>query len=166
MDDKIKREALQTRDRDTATITCRHCGKSKKIDLAPFQTVRKTLKVKCPCSAAFEVVFDNRRDPRLPVKLSARLIDAHSHHCIANVTITSLSLSDLRFTPSLTEQLQPGDHYTIAFTLDDADKTAVEKAIIIRHVQADATGAEFVEQGYHQDLDFYLMPLLALTGRG
>jgi hypothetical protein len=154
------REIIYTHGRKTGTITCRQCGKSKTIDLAPFYPVRKEVKVKCPCGSAFDVFFENRRDRRLPVKLTAQLIDDHTGQAIADVTITSLSLSGISFIPSLTEHIQPGDRFRIAFSLDDKPRTPIEQTIIIRYVHADKTGAEFAEQGYIHDLDFYLMPLL------
>jgi hypothetical protein len=153
-------EVIHTNGRDTGTIACRQCGKSKTIDLSRFHNVRKEVKVKCPCGTIFAVFFECRRDPRKCVKLAAQLFQYQTGQPIADVTITSLSLSGVGFTPSLTQHIQPGDRCRISFVLNDASQAQIEKDIIIRNVNAENTGAEFVEQDYHYDLDFYLMPLL------
>jgi hypothetical protein len=153
------RTIICTHGRETAPITCPQCGKSKTIDLTPFHAVRQAVKVACPCRATFEVFFENRRDPRRAVTLPAQLLHPETGAVMADVTITSLSLSGVSFTPALPDRVQPGDRLRIVFVLDDASQAAIDKSLIIRYVQADKTGAEFVEHGYHYDLDFYLMPL-------
>lgn len=156
------REVIYTNGHNTGTISCRQCGKSKTIDLTRFHDVRKEVKVKCPCGSTFDVFIENRRDPRKRVKLAAQLFQCQTGHPIAEVTIVSLSLSGVGFTPSLTGHIQPGDCFRISFVLNDASQAQIEKDIIIRNVNADNTGAEFAEQDYHHDLDFYLMPFLEI----
>lgn len=154
------REIVFTYGRDTGTISCRTCGKSEIIDLTRFQEVCQEGKVKCPCGSTFDVFFDNRRYPRKRVKLPAQLFECQTGQPIADVTITSLALSGMSFTPSLTEHLQPGDRLRISFVLDDGSRAQIDKDIIIRNVKADTSSAQFAEHSYHHNLDFYLMPLL------
>jgi hypothetical protein len=82
---------------------------------------------------------------------------AASHKRLAAIDIISLSIEGLGFRVAGLE-LQVGDTYTVAFSLDDAAETAIVDEIVICNSHNGMVGAKFLARnGYNPEIDFYLM---------
>jgi hypothetical protein len=151
-------ETVFTGGTDTGTITCKHCGKTKTIDISHFKNIRKYIKVKCACGTIFDIFLESRRYHRKKVWLKGKLFKSNSHDSIDDIVITDISVGGIRFLTNL-KGMNIGEVYNIEFVLDDEFKSSVNEKIVIKSIKSSEAGAEFSEsEKYNYDLDFYLMP--------
>lgn len=105
----------------------------------------------------FELVTNRRRFERRTVNLAGDLMECASHKKVQDVKITSLSVEGLGFVATGLES-QVGDTFTIAFSLDDEEETAIVDEIVVSNIGSGTVGAKFLARnGYNPDIDFYLM---------
>ena len=81
-----------------------------------------------------------------------------SSHAISDVTITSVSPNGLAFETGSYENIALDSILEIEIPLGDAGMVAREQ-LSIKHINRSDIGAEFSQQQYNYDLDFYLSRL-------
>lgn len=142
---------------ESSTITCPHCDRQKTIPNEQLCKADRPLRVKCSCHNVFALVTNRRRFQRRMVKFTGDMMACTSHKKLASINITSLSVEGIGFR---VQDLEPqiGDTFTVAFSLDDAAKTAIVDEIVIFNVNRGSVGAKFLARnGYNPEIDFYLM---------
>lgn len=147
-------------DTDQTTIVCPSCGQAKTVSVEKFRHHKHTLKVKCKCSHTFNVLLEFRRHPRKQTELDG-LYDGKQRSSTAGgkVKIRNLSLSGAFLEIKGIHNLQVGQKGDLIFTLDDRKKTSLKKEVIIRSVNSNRIGVEFVEnRAFQKELGFYLLP--------
>ena len=138
-------------------ITCPKCRKMKTINASHLLLTKRAIKVKCSCGHSFRVSLDYRHYFRKSVQLPATLYKVHSDDIIAEVTVTSLSVSGLGFEATSLNNIYISSLFEIEFKLDDDSNAIIRERIRIKRINGLIVGAEFSEQDkYSYELDFYM----------
>ena len=140
-------------------ITCPNCEKKKIINVASYRIVKKPIKVKCYCGYNFSVVLEHRRYHRRNVTIPGKLFQIQSKKEFDDILIKSISVTGIGFEIKSLRNIKVGDTFEIAFTLNDNFNSAVREQIVVKRVQGNVIGAEFLDKDkYNYALDFYVMP--------
>lgn len=138
-------------------ITCPKCGKMKEINASHHLILKKAIKVRCSCSHSFKVSLDYRHHFRKSVQLQATLYKLNSDDIVAEVTVTSLSVSGIGFEAASLHNIYISSRFEIEFKLDDDSDAIIREKICIKRINGFIVGAEFSEQDkYSYELDFYI----------
>ena len=139
-------------------ITCPKCGKTKPITAAIELIVKATVNIKCSCGHQFATSLERRKFERKNVCLAGKIYEVGSSHAICDVTITSVSPNGLAFETSRRANIALDSTLEIEIPLGDSGIIAREQ-LSIKHINRSDIGAEFSQEQYNYDLDFYLSRL-------
>ena len=148
-----------------AIIVCAHCGAAKSVPVAQFRAFVQPHEVQCPCSATFFVRFEARKFYRQPTRLHGTysLFDASHPAGITKgpMLVEDLSQRGLGFRTALGHPIRVNAGLLVQFVLDDQPRTRLRKSAVVRHVDAQYIGAEFLDfasDGYaNRMLGLYLL---------
>lgn len=141
----------------TATISCPHCGITKQIPVERYRNKKHTVKIRCGCSESFIVQLEFRRNWRKRTELLGTYSIKSGGG--GSATIINLSKNGVGFSVSGLHRIQAGQKGSIDFVLDNRKSTRISKEIVIRSVDGNRIGCEFVaNQPFEKDLGFYLQP--------
>ncbi|MCK5517080.1 MAG: PilZ domain-containing protein [Desulfobulbaceae bacterium] len=157
----MKNDAPITRsfvkDNDITTIVCPSCYSAKTTSVKQFRNQQLALRVKCKCGHTFKIELEFRRQRRKSTELQGDTKLGTTLFDNTNVKVTDLSLGGARLEIQGIHDIQVGDTGTISFTLDDRKKSILLKNIVVRSVQENRIGCEFIsDKAYEKDLGFYL----------
>lgn len=145
------------KDNDITTIVCPSCYSAKTTSVTQFRNQQLTLRVKCKCGHVFKIGLEFRRQHRKNTELHGISKLHASTFGDGNVKIVNLSLGGVGLEVEGTHNIRIGHKGTINFTLDDRKQSVIMKDIIVRSVQGNSIGCEFVsDKAYEKDLGFYL----------
>jgi hypothetical protein len=152
---------------NTGAIHCNACGGVKVVTFDKALRQKTLLKVRCQCSAVFTVRIEQRKFYRKETSLngvfqkefgagfSSAVLDREKTNC----RVVNLSMQGAGFTVFGRHTLQVGDPIRLGFTLDNQQRTWVEKEGGVRMIQENYIGMEFATPASsHKDLGFYLLP--------
>jgi len=130
------------------------------------KNIGKLLKVKCSCGHFFFVSIEVRKFYRKSTHLSGEYIkisnDAVKGLEKGAMTVEDLSRTGLGFRTKTRHHIHVKDMLLVRFTLDDAQRSDVNKSAIVKRISNDFVGAEFVDFDAFNEtnrlLGFYLMP--------
>lgn len=138
-------------------ITCPKCSKKKEINASHQLLTKRSIKVKCACGYSFRVSLDHRHYFRKSVQLPATLYKLDSDEILAEVTVTSISVSGIGFESKSLHNIYISSLFDIKFKLDDDSDSILKERIRIKRISGLNIGAEFVEQDkYSFELDFFM----------
>ena len=144
---------------DSATLLCPNCGLSKTANVAKFKARKDPLKIRCKCGSTFYVAFEFRRAHRKETNLRgyySRLPACTESH---GMLVENVSLTGIGFAVSAPHNLIKGAEVRVKFRLDDANRSEIEKDVVVRVVKDKYLGCEFLERAlFDKALGFYLMP--------
>ncbi len=140
-----------------ATLVCPSCHKQKVLDAEPFREATNPLRVNCPCGQMFFAEFDYRKNYIKKVDLKGVCVDPKTG-ARTEVRITRMSIEGVAFTADDPDCVTYGKSLTLRFTLDNAQKTPVERTIKVTSLKGDVAGAMFVGGVRNKTVGFYLMP--------
>ena len=144
---------------DTAVLVCPNCGLSKNVSVAKFKARRDSLKIRCKCQSTFSVSFEFRRAHRKKTNLRgyySRLPACKESH---GMLVKNVSLTGIGFATLAPHNLIKGTEVRVKFRLDDANRSEIEKDVVVRVVKDKYLGCEFLERAlFDKALGFYLMP--------
>jgi PilZ domain len=155
---------------DEATIICPQCNGAKIIAVRQFRQHLHLLKVKCRCGHVFKVQLEFRRHYRKntdlqgfyfckPTELEAYFQPLPPTASSDKVKVINLSLSGVCFEFHGTHNVQVGQRGTLVFVLDNRKTTQLNKFVLIRSINGNRIGCEFVEdRAFDKELGFYLRP--------
>ncbi len=147
---------------NTVVIRCDRCQRTKVLDLAPYGDIRQPLqiKIKCACGHNFSSLIEKRRVYRKAVKLKGSFV----HYVDGQpkgkgaMTVVDLSSNGLKLKLASGETMSVGDMLKVEFHLDDPRRSLITKKLIVRNVQAQLVGTEFVPtETSDKSLGFYLL---------
>jgi hypothetical protein len=138
-------------------ITCPKCSKTKTITAALELILKATVNVKCSCGHRFAVSLERRKFERTDVCLPGKIYAVGSSNAICDVTITSVSPNGLAFKTGSGANIDFDNILEIEMPLGDSGMVAREQ-LSIKHINRFYIGAEFSQEQYNYDLDFYLTP--------
>lgn len=145
-------------------ITCAECSLGRKIDLSTYHGYfgGKSLTIHCKrCTASFQVQFDYRQYRRVRVAFPGHLLQTVAPDAEpsvrAEVVITSLSVAGVGFVVRERVPLRVEETLRIRFRLDDAERSLIDEPITIKRVAGTVVGAQYTDDTYRYELDFYVM---------
>ena len=151
---------------DTVTLACEECHRSKTLPAADVKDLPQPLKVRCPCGALFGATIVIRPFYRKKTQLSGTYAkrEAQTGHILeqGRMTVEDISRTGLGLRTVCKHNVCVNDVLLVTFTLDDQQKTAMRKAVRVRHIDDCCIGGEFLDHDAYTDtnriLGFYLMP--------
>ncbi len=148
---------------NTATFRCPECKQAKTVDVSQYATGSKKIKVTCTCACGnkFRCRLEKRRNYRKEVNLSGKftLLDQSGPKDTGLARIVDISSSGLKIKMSVPRDFPIGAELLVAFSLDDRNRTAIERRVIVRNVSGLNVGTSFSpNQPDEPALGFYLMP--------
>ncbi len=145
-------------------VTCPKCGLGRKVKLAQQDKYvgGKRVKIYCKrCDEAFQGSLDHRRYIRMPVQFPGKVCSVDTQRpeqsVVQYIMVTSLSVAGVGFRVSPKAQIVVNDMLDIHFRLDDAEHFVVQERIIVRRVLGRFIGAEYTQDIYRYELDFYIL---------
>ena len=149
---------IHIRDNNAATLVCPACGLVRQIAVAKFRNDRHTLAIRCRCGHVYSVLLDFRRHFRKPTSLAGTYVSRDPAGPGGGVIrILNLSRSGVGFTVSGRHRILPGQELQIEFQLTDRNRTVIKKQAVVRTVQENTVGCEFLCAGeLDKALGFFL----------
>ena len=132
---------------NTAVINCPHCGRQKSIPADSFRGSKSKLKIKCACKNIFTVQLEFRKRVRKRTNLRGTYINHTRKESSGKIIVRNLSVIGLEFTTLDIRNFKMGDELTVAFTLDDEQRTEITKEAIVRDVRPSTIGCVFQQAG-------------------
>lgn len=140
-------------------ITCPKCSFSKLVEIEVTNIPQRILKLKCKCGHAFRVQFEFRKYARKNTKLNGIFTFTYKPEDCLPVRIVNLSRGGVCFETYLPHEFKIGVKGTIRFALDDKTRTVIEKKIIVKYINSEQIGCEFIESiEYEKAFGFFLTP--------
>lgn len=140
-----------------STLVCPSCHKKKVLNATPFKDAEAPLRVNCTCGQVFHASFEYRKNYIKKVDLDGVCKDPGTG-ARTSVHISRMSIEGLEFTADEPDLVSYGKSLTLSFTLDNAQKTPVERTIKVTSLKGDVAGAMFVGGVRNKTVGFYLMP--------
>ncbi|MBP7518080.1 MAG: PilZ domain-containing protein, partial [Desulfobulbus sp.] len=119
---------------------------------------RHTLAIRCRCGHVYSVLLDFRRHFRNPTSLAGTYVSRDPAGPGGGVIrILNISRSGVGFTVSGRHRILPGQELQIEFQLTDRNRTVIKKQAVVRTVQENTVGCEFLCAGeLDKALGFFL----------
>ncbi|MFO8083043.1 MAG: PilZ domain-containing protein [Desulfobacterales bacterium] len=140
-----------------AVFTCPQCTKSRAANVSRFlnQKNNSQIKIKCSCGHIFEAILERRKFYRKKTRLHGTASSEKTKKQFL-ITVVNLSRSGLEFKTRESHLLSIGEHLWVEFTLDNNNKSLIQKKIAIKRIKKDYVGAEFcLQDEYDKILGFY-----------
>ena len=147
---------------NTAKFVCPNCQRSKIADVSKYLSMKKTLKVnvKCPCVNKFAALLEKRRQYRKATNISGSFIHITDGKATGrgSMTICDLSITGMKLKVDYEYFFNVGDFLEVSFILDNPQKTAMNKKVIVKNINMPFIGAEFpITEREDKILGFYLL---------
>ncbi|WP_458778022.1 PilZ domain-containing protein [Desulforhopalus sp. 52FAK] len=147
------------KDDSQATIVCPACSSAKTISVEEFRHRQHVLKVKCKCGNSFSLQLEFRQFFRKDTELQGVYDIKPPARGGGIANIVNLSLVGACFEVRGVHDLKIGHKGSLVFTLDNRKETVLYRQVIIRSVDGNRIGVEFVaERAFEKELGFYLLP--------
>ncbi len=140
-----------------ASFTCPKCKKVKRMDVSKFCGNEKEVRLnfKCKCTHSFPVVLERRQYIRKPVCLLGNVVRDRKKYAMKVEDLSRygmrIRLLDKNVPVTVDEVLE------IEFNLDDANKTLVNKEVIIQTVMPKNLGVKFKSTDHYDKFGKYLL---------
>jgi len=143
---------------NTAVIECPYCQATKVVHVGKFKGPRRRLKIRCTCNASLPVTFEFRRAYRKKTDLQGFYSKVRHAHAPGKIDVKDLSMKGVRFVTASPHTLRKGDEVIVKFTLDDRNRSKIERKGVVRWVKDREVGCRFSESAqYDKVFGFYLM---------
>jgi hypothetical protein len=143
---------------NTAVVKCPHCDTTKIVPVGKFKGPKRQLKIRCTCKASFRVSFEFRKAYRKPTQLPGTYTKAAPAKGGGKMQVKDISMTGIRFATATPHNLAVGEALSVVFTLDDRNRSRVEKDVVIKWVKENEAGCQFTESAqYDKVFGFYLM---------
>jgi len=154
------RESLKVflSDSGKTTVKCPFCKKCHHTTV-PKHFHNKPVQGKCKCGESFPVLFDSRKYYRKEVRLPGEYWNTFGEKDL--MTVTTLSFSGAGFEAGRRNpSINSGETIRLNFLLRNSDKIWIKSNALVRRVNGNQIGVDFVGMEEHQQkcLGFYLMP--------
>lgn len=147
------------KDDNQATIVCPECSSAKTISVEAFRHKQHVLKIKCKCGHSFTLQLEFRQFFRKGTDLQGTYDVKPPARGGGMASIINLSLSGACFDVRGVHGLEVGHKGSLVFTLDNRKETVLYRQVVIRTVDGNRIGCEFVEErAFDKELGFYLLP--------
>jgi hypothetical protein len=134
---------IYVRPDNTAVLICPYCTHWKRISADPFRGYKHKLKVKCICNQTFKVFLEFRRKIRKKTFFKGTNINHAQKGSRGDIVILDISVIGLAFSCLDAPNFKIGDDLSVGFTLDDEQKTAIRRDVVVRNIRKQRVGCEF-----------------------
>ena len=164
-------QAVHVNLHNSATVICPHCEIRYTVNAGKVTTRGRRYKLRCKCGQSLSVFFEFRENPRRELYVDGyyRLIrevyvrgtvrtDATSEGFV-RVLVQNISRTGIGFIVPTGHELKVEDRLEIMFTLDDAERSRIERNAIVRRIaEGNYLGCEFTDIGhFDKDTGFLVM---------
>jgi c-di-GMP-binding flagellar brake protein YcgR len=129
------------------TFTCPKCEQPRVINIADHPELEKTdkAKVKCPCGHKYSVMIERRKQYRISTNFAGefRQIVEGREEDRGLMTVLDMSRTGLKIKLNVKRELKVGDKLFLEFRLDDAQRTLIQKEVVIKKIFGLELGVEF-----------------------
>jgi hypothetical protein len=144
---------------DTVDMKCPHCRTVKTVPIKKLKNPKKVIEVKCFCRKIFNVALEFRKMYRKDVELKGRYVNQSRENDEGSIIISNISMNGLGFYINGAHKIGLDNILSVEFRLDDDQKTFISREVVVREVQGNFAGVEFVNvDRYDKYLEFYLVP--------
>lgn len=162
----MKVKKIYANEHEKGTLVCEQCGKTRIINVSDFKNIGKPLKVKCNCGHAFFISIEVRKFYRKKTSLTGEYFkisnDVSKGLEKGTMIVEDVSRTGIGFRTKLRHNIGVHDVIRVKFSLDNDKQTEVTKSAVVKRVNEQFIGAEFIDfDGYNETnrtLGFYLMP--------
>jgi len=144
-----------------AWITCDQCKHTSAVDLSNRSAGEHLLDYKCvKCETVSEVTCEFRKSFRKEVCLNGTFVQQQPRDVQGGrIEITDISKSGIKFKTRVKYNFKPGYLLKLTFTLDDRHQTLLNQMIVVKWIDGQMVGGEFIRQEpwVQQKLGFYFM---------
>jgi hypothetical protein len=146
---------------NTAVFRCPQCQRTKTLDVSTFGEFKSPLRFKltCPCGHVSSAFLEKRKRYRK----GSHLPGTYVHYVNGQpqgkgtLTVKDLSTNGMKLVLSAIGTIAPGDLLKIEFRLDDAQRSLVQKKVVVRNISDNFVGTEFAAtEALDKALGFYL----------
>ena len=139
-------------------ITCPGCGISKKASVSKFKGKKHKIITRCKCGEQFSVQLNFRAYFRKEVSLRGEFkVVAHRITDWFEMEVGDLSRTGIGLRKSDAVIVKQGDKLKVKFHLDNHKKTLIEKMVVVKIVNDQYLGCEFIDLAAEEkELGFYL----------
>jgi len=150
------------------SIKCPHCWHSRVINIANLLVHQKLLRIKCQCESIFKVELEFRKKKRKNTNLDGYFynptqekipdLSQETHIRAVNCTIRNLSMNGIGFVTLKRHNINKDDKLVVTFILDTATRFLIKKNVLVRVVNGNYIGCEFLEEEQNDpNLGFYVL---------
>lgn len=141
-------------------ITCPNCQRTKIMKMEEFKGSQHLFRVKCLCGSAFNVLLEKRAYYRKPTNLKGFYSKKPDPEMQGwRLVVKKLSIKGMGFQIDRACAVRVGDIFHVQFTLDNQSESVIRGKVIVRNVNGEDVGAEFLEldPNAKKELGFFLM---------
>lgn len=153
---------------NSARIRCETCGLVRKVRVQNVASHAPVVRIRCTCTAVFPVQFEHRKSYRKVVNLEGTyrvLLDEESiipdlsqARKATSCRIENISMYGAGFSVLGRHRIDKDARIILGFTLDDSNRTWIQKTGVVRRVDGSYIGLKFDEEASpDRALGFYLM---------
>lgn len=141
------------------SIACPSCSTVHTVFVNNFRHKNHVINVRCKCLESFKVQLEFRKHFRKPADLNGVYSILPPEGGGGRMIIKNISRSGVGFAVSGKHSIKQKQTATLTFTLDNRKRTKLVKEVVIRAVNGNFIGCQFVEnQAFEKELGFYLRP--------
>ncbi|MDX1777016.1 MAG: PilZ domain-containing protein, partial [Desulfobulbales bacterium] len=118
------------------------------------------LKIKCSCKNIFTVNLEFRKRVRKRTSLRGTYINHSQQNKRGSLVVKNISVSGLEFSTLDTHNFAVDDELTVAFNLDNEQRSEIVKEVTVKDIRQNSVGCEFERSGefaFDGPLGFYIM---------
>jgi hypothetical protein len=146
----------------TAKFVCPKCKRSKIADVAQYIQLDQIIRVKvnCPCGHSFIAILEKRKQYRKAVNLPGSFTHFNGGRVMTKglMTVCDLSLTGIKLKVNYPYPFSVGDLLAVRFSLDDYQKTLIDKKVLIQNLNLPFIGSKFpITESEDKTLGFYLL---------
>jgi len=151
---KIGEQKVFINNDNMATFVCPKCRKSTTADVSEYKDINKAVRIQhtCACGHSHTVLLERRKFYRKDVDIPGTYT-VKGNSVAKAMTVKDLSRSGLKFELHEKEDLKVGDRISVAFRLDNPQKTLIEKDVEIRTISDLNVGTEFCSRDSKNPID-------------
>lgn len=152
----------------TAKIRCDVCGLVETVRMQDLASLAPVVRIRCACAAVYPVRFEYRKFYRKATNLEGTYYvqfdaqdvpDLSQARKTTNCRIDNISMHGAGFSVMGRHRITKNARLILGFTLDNPNRTWVEKTGVVQLVEGAYIGLQFDEPAStERALGFYLMP--------
>ena len=147
------------REDGTTVVKCPYCAHARTVSVQKFKDKKKFLNIKCRCNKSYTVSLEFRKLYRKSTNLKGSYINITLGNEPGIMTVKDVSMGGIGFEVTGKNRIAKDHELLVTFTLDDAHSSVIKKQVVVRIVNGNFVGCEFIHaHEYDKALGFYMLP--------